>query len=109
VIGGGGLTVLRLHGIFGSEKRLSYTDTKINDTKPFDPKHLTYEVFGPPGTVADISYFDVNADPQLVQGDCLSAATVSRSVSAATPRLTPSMAMLSSCMPPIPAVISGAT
>ena len=54
----------RLHGIFGSEKRPSYADTKINDTKPFNPKHLTYEVFGPPGTVADISYFDVNADPQ---------------------------------------------
>ncbi len=27
-----------------------------------------YEVFGPPGTVANISYFDVNSDPQLVQG-----------------------------------------
>ncbi|WP_165618307.1 MmpS family protein [Mycobacterium talmoniae] len=68
VMGAGGLTVSRLHGIFGSEKRPSYADTKINDTKPFDPKHLTYEVFGPPGTVADISYFDVNAEPQLVEG-----------------------------------------
>ncbi len=58
----------RLHGIFGSEKRPSYADTQINDTKPFDPKHLTYEVFGPPGTVANISYFDVNADPQRVEG-----------------------------------------
>ncbi|GFG75229.1 siderophore export accessory protein MmpS4 [Mycobacterium botniense] len=58
----------RLHGIFGSEKRPSYADTKINDTQPFNPKQLTYEVFGPPGTVADISYFDVNADPQLVEG-----------------------------------------
>ncbi|PQM45849.1 Siderophore export accessory protein MmpS4 [Mycobacterium talmoniae] len=67
-MGAGGLTVSRLHGIFGSEKRPSYADTKINDTKPFDPKHLTYEVFGPPGTVADISYFDVNAEPQLVEG-----------------------------------------
>ena len=32
------------------------------------PKQLTYEVFGPPGTVADISYFDVNAEPQHVTG-----------------------------------------
>ena len=55
-----GLTVSRLHGIFGSEKRPSYADTRVNDTKPFNPKHLRYEVFGPPGTVADISYFDVN-------------------------------------------------
>jgi Mycobacterium membrane protein len=68
VIGAGGLTVSRLHGIFGSEKRPSYADTKINDAKPFNPKHLTYQVFGPPGTVAEISYFDVNADPQRVAG-----------------------------------------
>jgi hypothetical protein len=33
-----------------------------------DPRHLNYEVFGPPGTVADITYYDVNGDPQLVQG-----------------------------------------
>ena len=66
VIGAGGLTVSRLHGIFGSEKRLSYAETKINDTKPVNPRHVTYEVFGPPGTVANISYFDVNAVPQHV-------------------------------------------
>ncbi len=57
----------RLHTIFGSEKRPTYADTKVNDTKPFNPKQLTYEVFGPPGTLADISYFDVNADPQFIQ------------------------------------------
>jgi MmpS family membrane protein len=66
VLGAGGLTVARLHGIFGSEKRPAYADSQINDTKPFDPKHLTYEVFGPPGTVAKISYFDANADPKRV-------------------------------------------
>lgn len=66
VVGAGGLTVARLHGIFGAEKRSRYADTQIKDPKPFDPKHLTYEVFGPPGTVARISYFDVNADPKRV-------------------------------------------
>jgi Mycobacterium membrane protein len=66
VIGAGALTVTRLHSVFGSEKSPSYADTKTNDIKPFNPKHLTYEVFGPPGTVASISYFDVNADPQRV-------------------------------------------
>jgi hypothetical protein len=71
VITAGGLTVSRLHGVFGSEKRPSYADTKINDTKSYDPKHLTYEVFGPPGTVADINYFDVHGDPQLVKGATL--------------------------------------
>jgi hypothetical protein len=71
VIGVGGFTVSRLHGIFGSEKRSSYADTKINDVKPYDPKHLTYEVFGPPGTVATISYFDVDGEPRFVRGASL--------------------------------------
>ena len=71
VIGGGGLTVSRLHGIFGSEKRPSYADSNIKETKPFNPKHLTYEVFGPPGTVADISYFDLNGEPQHLKGATL--------------------------------------
>jgi hypothetical protein len=30
VIGAGGFTVSRLHGIFGSEKRPSYADSRIN-------------------------------------------------------------------------------
>lgn len=68
VMGLGGFTVWRIHGIFGSEKRPAYSDSASDDTKPFNPKRLTYEVFGPPGTVADISYFDVDADPRRVDG-----------------------------------------
>jgi nitrate reductase NapE component len=68
VVGLGGFTVWRIHGIFGSEKRPSYSDSAADKSKPFNPKRLTYEVFGPPGTVADISYFDVDADPKRVDG-----------------------------------------
>lgn len=68
VVAAGGLTVSRLHGIFGSEKRESYADTRIKDTKPFNPKHIRYEIFGPPGTTADISYFDVDGNPVHVNG-----------------------------------------
>ena len=50
VIVGAGFTVTRLHSVFGSEKRPMYADTRINDAKPYNPKHMTYEVFGPPGT-----------------------------------------------------------
>jgi hypothetical protein len=72
VLTAGGLTVSRLHGAFGNEKHVSYADTRIDDNKPaLDPKHLTYEVFGPPGTLADISYFDVNGEPQFVHGATL--------------------------------------
>jgi Mycobacterium membrane protein len=66
VIGAGGLTVSRLHNIFGSEKRPMYADSQIINAPTADPKHLTYEVFGPPGTVAKIGYFDVNGDPRRV-------------------------------------------
>ena len=34
---------------------------------PSNPKHLTYEVFGPPGTVANISFFNIDADPQHIE------------------------------------------
>ena len=71
VVATGGFTVSRLHGIFGSDKHVGYGDTRVNDTKPFNPKHVTYEVFGAPGTVADISYFDGNGDPQRLTGERL--------------------------------------
>jgi hypothetical protein len=68
VIGLGGFTVARIHGIFGSEKRPQYSDSASDDSKPFNPKRITYQVYGPPGATADISYFDTNADPQHVDG-----------------------------------------
>jgi hypothetical protein len=71
VIVGGGFSVSRVHGIFGSEKRPSYAEIYAKDTKPFNPKHLAYEVFGPAGTVADISYFDNNSKSQHVDGASL--------------------------------------
>jgi hypothetical protein len=71
VVGAGAFTVSRLHGVFGSEQRPAYADTKVNDSKPFNPKHLTYEVFGPAGAVASISYFDENSEPTYVQAASL--------------------------------------
>lgn len=68
VVAVGGFIVDRVHGYFGSQKRETYADSNLQNPKPFNPKRITYEVFGPPGTVADISYFDVNADPRRVDG-----------------------------------------
>ncbi len=68
VIVAGGFTVSRLRTVFGSENRLSYSDTELEEQEPYDPKELVYEVFGPPGTSADISYFDTDADPIFVDG-----------------------------------------
>ena len=67
----GAFIVFRVHGYFGSEKRESYADSNLQNPKPFNPKRIVYEVFGPPGTTADISYFDVNGDPQRIDGAAL--------------------------------------
>lgn len=66
VLGAGGFTVLRLHGVFGSERRPVYADTELEKRPPYNPKQLVYEVFGPPGTVASISYFDRDAEPRFI-------------------------------------------
>jgi hypothetical protein len=71
VLVAGGFTVSRLHGVFGSENRPAYSDTEKEKRQPYNPKQLTYEVFGPPGTVASISYFDVDAEPRYVEGASL--------------------------------------
>ena len=59
-----GFGIYRLHGIFGSHYSTKAGTGLINDSAPFNPKHVVLEVFGPPGTVASINYLDVNAQPQ---------------------------------------------
>jgi hypothetical protein len=68
VVAVGGYAVARLHGAFGSEVRPSYAEGGVSDAAAVSPKSLVYEVFGPAGTVADISYFDLDARPQQVGG-----------------------------------------
>jgi len=64
VIALAGFTVYRLHGVFASQDVTSTPSGSGNDIVPFNPKHVVLEVFGPPGTVATITYLDVNAQPQ---------------------------------------------
>ena len=54
------------NGIFGSKDVTSTPSGAANDIVPFNPKHVVLEVFGAPGTVATITYLDVNAQPQRV-------------------------------------------
>ena len=63
VLVAGGMTVSRLHNIFGAEIPSTYGDTKSDKGQPYNPKMMKYEIFGPPGTPAQVSYFDVNGDP----------------------------------------------
>jgi hypothetical protein len=63
-----GFAVYRLHGVFGVRGATSAIGTRADDIKPFNPKQVTLEVFGPVGSVADINYLDVDAAPQRVDG-----------------------------------------
>ena len=49
-----------------STRKTSLTGRNLESAKPFNPKRIVYEVWGPAGSTADISYFDVNDDPQRV-------------------------------------------
>ena len=59
----GAFTVSRLHGIFGSDPYRPESGN-ADAIVQFNPKHVLYEIFGPPGTVADINYLDADAQPQ---------------------------------------------
>jgi hypothetical protein len=66
VIALAGFMVFRLHGIFGSNNNTATPRGVSDEIVPFNPKRVVLEVFGPPGTVATISYVDVDAQPQQV-------------------------------------------
>ncbi|MDT5008671.1 MAG: hypothetical protein QOH57_288 [Mycobacterium sp.] len=71
VIALAGFTVYKLQGIFGSNNNTATPRGAADEIVPFNPKHVVLEVFGPPGTVARISYVDVDAQPQRVDNAAL--------------------------------------
>lgn len=71
VVAVGAFAVDRVRQIFAAE---SYIVTPIefaNDPDPFDPKVVTYEIFGTPGAVVDINYLDLDTKTQRVDGAVL--------------------------------------
>ncbi|MCV7401315.1 transport acessory protein MmpS [Mycobacterium fragae] len=57
--------VMRLHRIFGSEDLNANAGAGIEIVQ-FNPKVVTYEVFGPAGTTASINYWDAEANTHQV-------------------------------------------
>jgi hypothetical protein len=79
------LTIVdRLHGVFGVHGYAA-SAAGVDDVKPFNPKQVRLEVFGPAGATADINYLDVNAVPQRIDDTPLpwsySVSTVAPAVS----------------------------
>lgn len=65
-----GFGVARLHRIFGSEDLNANAGGGIKIVQ-FNPKVVTYEVFGPPGTTASINYWDAEANTHQVNAATL--------------------------------------
>ncbi|HZE17131.1 MAG TPA: MmpS family transport accessory protein [Mycobacterium sp.] len=62
-----GFGVVRLHRIFGSQDLNAGAGAGIQIVQ-FNPKVVTYEVFGPAGTTASINYWDAEANTHQVDG-----------------------------------------
>lgn len=58
--------VNRVQGMFGSRTDSGAPGTVADQIVPFNPKRVLLEVFGAPGTMATITYLDIDATPQRV-------------------------------------------
>jgi len=62
-----GFTVHRVRTFFGTDGVIVTPKVFADDPEPFDPKVVTYEIFGS-GSYADINYLDLDAKPQRIDG-----------------------------------------
>ena len=65
-----GLGVTRLHKVFASQDLNANAGAGIKIVQ-FNPKIVTYEVFGPAGTTAKIDYFDADANTHEIDAAAL--------------------------------------
>jgi hypothetical protein len=61
----GGFTVARVKSFFGAENANTVTSARMDDSKPFKPKVVKYEIFGS-ASHANVNYLDLSADPKRV-------------------------------------------
>ncbi|EJZ13331.1 MmpS5 protein [Mycolicibacterium fortuitum subsp. fortuitum DSM 46621 = ATCC 6841 = JCM 6387] len=59
---------MRVRTFFGAGDGSGFSSAKVDDTKPFDPKVVVYEIYGEPGATADVNYLDLDAQPQRIDG-----------------------------------------
>ena len=64
----GAFAVVRVKSFFGANDTGVMTSPRLEDSKPFKPKVVKYEIFGEPGAYADINYLDLDAKPQRIDG-----------------------------------------
>jgi hypothetical protein len=66
VISLGAYAVVRVRDMFGADGAVTAGDGNADNTKPFSPKHITYEITGSSGGVVDADYLDENGQPHRV-------------------------------------------
>jgi Mycobacterium membrane protein len=67
VIALGAYAVVRIRDTFGANAGVASGEGNADNTKPFNPKHITYEITGAaPGGSVDVNYLDENGQPHLV-------------------------------------------
>ncbi|MGA9375664.1 MAG: MmpS family transport accessory protein [Mycobacterium sp.] len=60
-------TVMRVRTFFGTGPGYVSTENSASDdSEPFDPKVVKYEVWGVPGALANVNYMDLDARPVRV-------------------------------------------
>jgi hypothetical protein len=63
----GGFAVTRVKSFFGAHDTGVMTTPRLDDSKPFKPKVVKYEIFGA-ASRANVNYLDLSAEPQRVDG-----------------------------------------
>jgi Mycobacterium membrane protein len=66
VIALGAYAVVRIRDMFGANAVVASGDGNADNTKPFNPKHITYEITGASGGSVDVDYLDENGQPHRV-------------------------------------------
>ena len=61
----GGFAVARVKSFFGAHDTGVMSSPRLDDSKPFKPKVVKYEVFGS-ASRANVNYLDLSAEPQRV-------------------------------------------
>ncbi|WP_304502951.1 MmpS family transport accessory protein [Candidatus Mycobacterium methanotrophicum] len=61
----GGFTVARVKSFFGAENGRPLSRARMDDSKPFKPKVVKYEIWGS-ASHANVNYLNLSADPMRI-------------------------------------------
>ena len=61
------MAVARVKTFFGADNADTLTSAKVDDSKPFKPKVVKYEIFGS-ASHANVNYMDLSAEPNRLDG-----------------------------------------